>query len=64
MGIEKVGLFNSNLDLAGADGISGTLPIGNLANGPMDRWPMGRWELAVGIPGVGRLYASFGPNVG
>ena len=36
MGIEKVGLFNSNLDLAGADGISETLAIGDLAGGPMD----------------------------
>ena len=48
-----LGLLNSNLDLAGADGISETLAIGDLAGGPMSRWADG--SLAVGIPGLGRL---------
>ena len=62
------GLFNSNLDLASADGISETLAIGDLAGGPMDRWPMGRWESGCWDPGSGptlsQLWAESGPTAG
>ena len=64
MGV-RIGLLNSNLDLAGADGISETLAIGDLAGGPMDRWPVGVWLLGPWVwvdfrPTFGLLFADFG----
>ena len=68
--VTSIGLFNSNLDLAGADGISETLAIdkpSRWADGPMADGPMGGWadgSLVVGIRGLGQLCAQSGLSAG